>query len=436
MGADITVSNAFLEDQKLLPPNAGPDDDAILLRFSTVQPGWGHRTQKDQAEVLGIANHLQAEVFSEAMERVRQSQGNNGSGGEGEERQQSPRRGGGCTLAAQDSWTLERALRLREELQQQLKTPDPVVHKRLADLCEKYSEAFGTNITKPCLLKRFKIRLKDGAQYVALVPRRVSPPVLEEMQRQITEMLEMGVIEPSMSPWSAPVVMVRRPGSSKLRLAIDYRLLNQMTEPAPFAMPDMHEVLDKLVGKRYYWSVDVSSYYWQIEMEEESKPLTAFVMPGGGKFQFRRVPFGLRAAPMWAQSQLREALDQNADTKGLVNFIDDISFGSDDPEELCTKFEALLKFAIAHNIKLKREKCCLGVPALKALGCVINSQGKWIDPDRVLSLLRINPARTLKELKQLLGSMNFCETVDRARGHNMCTTHGPVEEKCKVPMGT
>ena len=406
MGAEITLSNAFLEDHKLLPTNAGPEDDVTLSRmFWTIQPGWGRQPHAREVELGGIANHIQAEVFNEAAQHEQQQQ--QSSQADQEPEPSGRRRIGGCTLASHDSWTLQRALKLREELQQQLKTPDPAVHKRLTDLCEKYSEAFGTDITRPCLLKRFKVRLKNGAQYVALVPRRVSPPVLEEMKRQIAEMLEMGVIEKSDSPWSAPVVMVRRPGSSKLRLAIDYRLLNQMTEPAPFAMPDMHEVLDQLVGKKYYWSVDVSSYYWQIEMEDESKPLTAFVIPGGGKFQFRRVPFGLRAAPMWAQSQLREALDGDPNTKGLVNFIDDISFGSDEPDELCEKFEALLKFAIAHNIRLKREKCCLGVPALKALGCVINSQGKWVDPERVLSLLRINPARNLKELKSLLGSMNF-----------------------------
>jgi hypothetical protein len=417
MGADVTLSNAFLEDHKLLPTIAGPNDDVKLLQFSTVQPGWASEQSMNTREVRGIMNHVQADVFEEVVQRPKSSaQAGSRSekvpttGDESEsERANRPkgRTTGGCTLASHDSWTLQRALKLREELQQQLKSPDPVVKKRLDDLCEKYAEAFGTDVSKPCLLKRFSIKLKNGAQYVALLPRRVSQPVLEEMQKQIAQMLEMGVIEPSDSPWSAPVVMVRRPGSSKLRLAIDYRLLNQMTEPAPFAMPDMHDVLDKLVGKKYYWSVDVSSYYWQIEMTDESKPLTAFVIPGGGKFQFRRVPFGLRAAPMWAQSQLRESLDKNEDTRGLVNFIDDISYGSDDPDDLCSKFEALLKFAIANGIKLKKEKCCLGVPALKALGCVINSQGKWIDPDRVLSLLRIEPAGNLKQLKQLLGSLNF-----------------------------
>jgi hypothetical protein len=401
MGADLTLSNALLEDNKLLPATPGIEDDSMLQSmFENRQPGWGQATNRKYAETKGIANHVQAQVFPEVQHQMQRE--------EGKSSEISVSKGaGGCTLASHDSWTLERALKLRQELQQQLQTPDPEVHKRLSELCEKYAEAFGTDISKPCLLKRFKIRLKNGAQYVALVPRRVSQPVLEEMQRQISEMLEMGVIEPSDSPWSAPVVMVRRPGSTKLRLAIDYRLLNSMTEPAPFAMPDMQEVLDKLVGKKYYWSVDISSYYWQIAIDDESKPLTAFVIPGGGKFQFKRVPFGLRAAPMWAQSQLKEELDKDETTRGLVNFIDDISYGSNDPEELCLKFESLLKFAIAHNIRLKREKCCLGVPALKALGCVVNSQGKWIDPDRVMSLLRINPASNLKELKQLLGSMNF-----------------------------
>jgi hypothetical protein len=162
-----------------------------------------------------------------------------------------------------------------------------------------------------------------------------------------------------------------------------------------------------LVGKRYYWSVDISSYYWQIELEEGAKELTAFVIPGGQKYQFTRVPFGLRAAPAWAQQQLKETLLADPTTATLVNYLDDINYGTDDPEECVQQFENLLKFCIKHGIKLKREKCSLGVPAIKALGCVVNSAGKWIDPDRVLALLKIPPARCVKELKSILGSFGF-----------------------------
>ncbi len=118
-----------------------------------------------------------------------------------------------------------------------------------------------------------------------------------------------------------------------------------MSVTYPYGMQDMHETLDNLVGKRYYWSVDISSYYWQIELETEAKGLTALVIPGGQKFQFTRVPFGLRAAPAWAQQQLKEILQADPTTTKLLNYLDDINFGSDDADECVQQFEDLLNYA-------------------------------------------------------------------------------------------
>ena len=412
-GADLTLSNAYLEDHGLLPARPGPNDDQLLLQHVDVTSGFdtGHRAKTTVAspEVDAIYNHVAAERSNPVKD---DAEGGNGGDQAKEssppqasrETREGPQQ---STLARRDAWTLEKALKLREELQQQLRNPDPDVSRRLNEVADKYPTAFGTDITQPCRLKRFSVKLKDGAQFVAMVPRRVSEPVLQEIKKQIAEMLEMGVIEPSSSPWAFPLVMVKRPGSLKLRMAIDYRLLNQMTVPYPYGMQDMHETLDNLVGKRYYWSVDISSYYWQIELENESRELTAFVIPGGQKYQFTRVPFGLRSAPAWAQQQLRETLQQDPTTTKLINYLDDVNFGTDDADECVTQFESLLKFCIKHNIKLKREKCALGVPAIKALGCVVNAAGKWIDPDRVLALLKLPPARCVKELKSLLGSFGF-----------------------------
>jgi len=413
-GRDITLSNAYLEDHNLLPARPGPNDDELLQEQVRIQAGFdaGRRSKQlesNSAEANAIFNHIAADIYPEAI----QAQGSEADGklppgtaaGEviNERAAGMPR----SSLARSDAWTLDKALKLREELQVQLRNPDPVVGRRLNEVADKYADAFGTDISKPCRLKKFSVKLKDGAQFVAMVPRRVSEPVLQEIKKQIAEMLEMGVIEPSSSPWAFPLVMVKRPGSSKLRMAIDYRLLNQMSVPYPYGMQDMHETLDNLVGKKYYWSVDISSYYWQIELEADAKELTAFVIPGGQKYQFTRVPFGLRAAPAWAQQQLKETLQTDPTTSKLVNYLDDINFGSDDADECVQQFEDLLKFCIKHNIKLKREKCALGVPAIKALGCVINAAGKWIDPERVLALLKVPPARCVKELKSLLGSFGF-----------------------------
>ena len=162
----------------------------------------------------------------------------------------------------------------------------------------------------------------------------------------------------------------------------------------------------------------VSSYYHQIRVEEDSMQYTAFVLPGGRKFEYTRVPFGIKTAPAWAQQQLRESLQGNKGTEKLVNFLDDVTFGADTIEESVDAFRELLKFCIANKVKLRRSKCTLGVSAVKALGFVVNEQGKWIDPARVLSLLKIPQARTPKELKQLLGSFGFvrqlCQSCDCA----------------------
>ena len=309
--------------------------------------------------------------------------------------------------SVRDAWTKEKAEALRQQLKEQMRTPYPALALALEQVAEEFPTAFGEDITEPSLLKKFKVRLKNGASYVCMVPRRLSEPNLVEVQKQIAALLAQGVIRKSNSAFAFPIVLARRPGSDKIRVCCDFRLLNDMTEPYPYSMPNLHEVLDRLSGKKYYWSVDVSSFFNQIEVEEESRQYLAFVIPGGAKYEYLRTPFGCKNAPAWAQQQLKEALGNNDDTKDLVNFIDDITYGTNSIEDSVAKFRSLLEFCVKTKLKLKRSKCVLGVPAVKALGFVLNEQGKWIDPDRVLSLLKIPAAKGVKDVKHLLGAFGF-----------------------------
>lgn len=105
MGADITLSNAYLEDNGLLPATAAPEDDSTLAqRFNSVQTGWGHTPHKEKgSEVHGIANHIQAQVFEEAIKRVNEEK-LSGSGQGAEEAEGAYKKEkGGCTLASKDS---------------------------------------------------------------------------------------------------------------------------------------------------------------------------------------------------------------------------------------------------------------------------------------------------------------------------------------------
>jgi hypothetical protein len=427
MGRDITLSCAFMDAYHLQEWKGHPTDDERLRKLATAAASW---TSHESGKVTSPSQVSLAEVESTRVHILGQREGNGFGQGTGKfngvvASVAAPLREGGLEAVGNapaqtnrhDSWTREKAEALRDKLRDQMRTPIPELQRKLEAVAETMPEAFGEDIAEPCLLKAFKIRLKTGAKYVAMVPRRLSAPMLDEVKKQVAALLAQGVIRESDSPWAFPLVLVRRPGSDKVRCCVDFRLLNSMTEPYPYGMQDLHQTLDDLAGKKYYWSVDVSSYYHQIKLEEESCQYTAFVLPGGSKYEYTRVPFGLRSAPAWAQQQLREALQRNQGTQKLINFLDDITYGSDDIDDSVKTFQELLKFCVANKIKLKRSKCTLGVGAVKALGFVVNEQGKWIDPDRVLSLLKIPKASTPKELKQLLGSFGFVRQflVDSAK---------------------
>lgn len=407
-GRDITLSKTFLEEHKLADLRGLQKDDQAVEAHATVTPSWSQISSTQHSVLNHIAAHLQGELAEDGV-AMGGSRARNGFQGEiatsaGQVlREKVAQRG--TTHSRHDAWTREKAEKLREELKEQMATKIPALHSALSEVAEEFPEAFGEDITMPCDFKRFKVRLKNGAQFICMLPRRLSEPMMIEVQKQIDSWLHQGVIRKSSSPFAFPLVIVKRNG--KIRVCCDFRILNDMTEPYPYAMPDLHDVLDRLAGKEFYWSVDVSSFFNQIEVEEESCQYMAFVVPGGAKYEFTRVPFGCKNAPAWAQQQLRETLQADESTRDLINFIDDITYGSNDMEDSVRKFRALLQFCVEHKLKLKRSKCVLGAPAVKALGFVLNVQGKWIDPDRVLSLLKLPPAKGIKELRHLLGSFNF-----------------------------
>ena len=94
-------------------------------------------------------------------------------------------------------------------------------------------------------------------------------------------MKELGVIEPSESQWAAPVVLVRKRDGS-LRYCIDYRKLNAVTKKDSYPLPNMQNNLERLDRAKFFWSMDLSSGYWQVKLSEEAKDKTSFYWARGG----------------------------------------------------------------------------------------------------------------------------------------------------------
>jgi hypothetical protein len=133
-------------------------------------------------------------------------------------------------------------------------------------------------------------------------PYRTAHADREIEKQKIKEMLRQRVIKPSNSPWSSPIVLVRKKDGTT-RFCIDYRKLNRVTERDEYPMKRIEEILDTLHGARYFATLDLQSGYWQVGVAPEDQPKTAFTSTQG-LYEFCKMPFGLTNAPSTFQRMM------------------------------------------------------------------------------------------------------------------------------------
>lgn len=124
--------------------------------------------------------------------------------------------------------------------------------------------------------------------------RRLSPSQYEQVKTHISELLEQGIVRPSCSPYSSPIVVQKKDGS--IRLCVDYRQLNAKTRKDAYPLPRIEESIDALTGAKWFSTLDLASGYSQVSVVERDKEKTAFCTPFG-LFEYNRMPFGLCNAP-------------------------------------------------------------------------------------------------------------------------------------------
>lgn len=234
--------------------------------------------------------------------------------------------------------------------------------------------------------------------------RRLPPSQYEQVKAHIQELLDTGVVRPSCSPYSSPIVVVFKK-SGELRLCVDYRLLNAKTRKDAYPLPRIEESLDALTGAKLFSTLDLASGYNQVPVAEKDKSKTAFCTPFG-LFEFNRMPFGLCNAPSTFQ-RLMERIFGDQSFQSLLLYLDDIVIFSSSFDQHLQRLDLVLSRLKEHNLKLKLQKCHFFQPEVKYLGHVISASGVATDPAKISAVAEWARPATCTELQSFLGFASY-----------------------------
>ena len=253
------------------------------------------------------------------------------------------------------------------------------------------------------------MEIKTGDSLPCKQPLRRMPFVVrKEVAKQLKDMQRNNVIQPSSSPWSSPVVMVRKRDGSH-RFCVDYRALNTVTKADTFPLPRIDDLLECLGGARYFSTLDLASGFWQIPMEETSREKTAFATPHG-LFEFLVMPFGLTNAPAVFQRLMQRVLaglNPDDGEQFVTAYLDDILVFSRTFQDHMEHLAKVINRLRDVNLKLKPPKCKFARREVEYLGHFITPGG--LKPNvRLTSAVQDFPRpQNIHEVRRFLGMASY-----------------------------
>lgn len=235
-------------------------------------------------------------------------------------------------------------------------------------------------------------------------PYRVSSTERNIIHTHVSDMLQRGVVKPSSSPWSSPVVLVKKKDGT-WRFCIDFRKLNKITKKDVYPLPRIDDLLDCLNGSEYFSSLDLRSGYWQIPVAPSDREKTAFVTPDG-LFEFTVMPFGLSNAPATFE-RMMDTILQGLKWQTCLCYLDDVViFSSTFEDHVDRLVEVLSRFRCA-GLQLNSKKCLFGSRRITVLGHVVDRHGIHPDPKKVQAVQKFPRPTSLKQLRAFLGLCSY-----------------------------
>ncbi|KAL0539906.1 hypothetical protein IC582_024127 [Cucumis melo] len=250
----------------------------------------------------------------------------------------------------------------------------------------------------------FAIELEPGTVPISRAPYRMAPAELKELKVQLQELLDKGFIRPSVSPWGAPVLFVKKKDGS-MRLCIDYRELNKVTVKNRYPLPRIDDLFDQLQGATVFSKIDLRSGYHQLRIKDEDVPKTAF-RSRYGHYEFVVMSFGLTNAPAVFMDLMNRVFREFLDTFVIV-FIDDILIYSKTEAEHEKHLRMVLQTLRDNKLYAKFSKCEFWLKQVSFLGHVVSKAGVSVDPAKIEAVTGWTRPSTVSEVRSFLGLAGY-----------------------------
>ncbi|KAL0559143.1 hypothetical protein IC582_003733 [Cucumis melo] len=250
----------------------------------------------------------------------------------------------------------------------------------------------------------FAIELEPGTVPISRAPYRMAPAELKELKVQLQELLDKGFIRPSVSPWGAPVLFVKKNDGS-MRLCIDYRELNKVTVKNRYPLPRIDDLFDQLQGATVFSKIDLRSGYHQLRIKDGDVPKTAF-HSRYGHYEFIVMSFGLTNAPAVFMDLMNRVFREFLDTFVIV-FIDDILIYSKTEAEHAEHLRIVLQTLRDNKLYAKFSKCEFWLKQVSFLGHVVSKAGVSVDPAKIEAVTGWNRPSTVSEVRSFLGLAGY-----------------------------
>lgn len=282
--------------------------------------------------------------------------------------------------------------------------------KAIRDLCLEFRDIFYCDKIPLTFTNQIQHKIKLTNESPIYTKSYRYPQIHKnEVRSQIKKMLDQGIIQDSVSPWSSPIWIVPKKldasGKRKWRLVCDFRKLNEVTVDDKYPLPNISDILDKLGKCQYFSTLDLANGFHQIQMNPDDIEKTAFSTENG-HYEFKRMPFGLKNAPATFQRVMDNILRGINNEECLV-YLDDIVIFSTSLQEHIERLRKVFMRLRNANFKVQLDKSEFLRKEVNYLGHVITSNGVKPNPDKISAIKKFPLPKTPKEIKSFLGLIGY-----------------------------